>query len=176
MSYGANKQLAEKLAVVLSDVVSYKFTAHGFHWNVKGPEFTQFHDFFADLYEDADSAIDPLAENIRKLGFDSPFTLGDFISLSCLDTHTVSSDPISMSRVLYEYNQHIKSCLLAAFHIANDIDAQGIANFLAERIDMHEKWIWQLGTIVGADATQINTLETPVQPEDDAPYLFTTEE
>lgn len=159
MSIEANKQLAEKLAVVLSDVVSYKFVAHGYHWNVKGPQFTVFHDLFAELYEDADSSIDPLAENIRKLGFDSPFTLADFMSLACVESIAMSSDPIDMARSLYEHNAHIRSCLLAAFHIANDIDQQGIANFLAERIDMHDKWLWQLGTIIGADATQITTIQ-----------------
>jgi starvation-inducible DNA-binding protein len=156
---GGKKVLAEKLAVLLADVASYKAVAHGYHWNVKGPEFTQFHDFFAELYEDAESAIDPTAENIRKLGYDAPFTLADFISLSCLEVAPVGSDPMSMSKSLYQINQHIKACTVGAFNIANDINEQGIANFLAERIDMHDKWLWQLGTTIGADSTSITVIE-----------------
>ena len=154
-----HQKLAEHLAVCLADTVTYKFIAHGYHWNVKGPEFTQFHDFFSTLYEDADSAIDSLAENIRKLGFDSPFTLEDFSSLTCVHVNPTSGDPIEMSSNLYEINCHLKECLTKAFDIANACNEQGIANFLAERIDMHAKWIWQIGTTIGADATIITRIE-----------------
>jgi starvation-inducible DNA-binding protein len=154
-----HKQLAEKLAVCLGDTVSYKLIAQGYHWNVKGPMFPQFHEFFQELYEDADSAVDPLAENIRKLGFDSPFTLEDFSSLTCLHLNPVSGDPIEMSGNLYIINKHLKECLTEAFDIANECNEQGIADFLAGRIDLHAKYVWQLSTIVGADSTVITRLE-----------------
>ena len=143
----------------LADTVTYKFIAHGYHWNVKGPEFIQFHDFFATLYEDAESAIDPLAENIRKLGYDSPFTLEDFSSLTCVSVNPVSGDPLEMSKNLYEVNCHLKDCLTKAFEIADACNEQGIADFLAGRIDLHAKWIWQIGTTIGADATVITRIE-----------------
>lgn len=156
---GGKKVLAEKLAVLLADVVAYKLIAQGYHWNVKGPEFTQFHDFFGTLYEDAESAVDPIAENIRKLGYDAPFTLEDFVSLSCLEVSPAGSDPITMSKRLYQINEYLRACLNAAFNIASDVDQQGIADFLAGRIDIHDKWLWQLGTITGADATRISVIE-----------------
>lgn len=154
-----HQKLAEHLAVCLADTVTYKFIAHGYHWNVKGPEFTQFHDFFATLYEDAEEAIDPLAENIRKLGYDAPFTLEDFSSLTCVSVNPVSGEPLEMSKNLYDINCHLKDCLTQAFGIAEACNEQGIADFLAGRIDQHAKWIWQLGTIVGADATIITRIE-----------------
>lgn len=154
-----HEKLAEKLAVCLADTVTYKFIAQGYHWNVKGPEFSQFHDFFGTLYEDADSAIDPLAENIRRLGYDSPFTLEDFISLTCLSVQPTSGDPMEMAANLYEINCHLKECLTDAFDCANSCNEQGVANFLAERIDMHSKWVWQVGTTIGADATVIKRIE-----------------
>jgi starvation-inducible DNA-binding protein len=153
------KKLAEMLSVLLADTVNYRALAHGYHWNVKGPEFHQFHEIFRDLYEDADSAVDPLAENIRKLGYDAPFTLGDFISLSDLDTNPVTNgDPIAMTSSLYQINCDIREKLDATFKCANDCNEQGIADFLAGRIDLHAKWIWQLGTVVGADKTSVSIL------------------
>jgi len=81
MEMGVSKaDLGTQLAVILSDTVAYKFAAQGYHWNVKGPNFYQFHEFFGELYEDAEGAIDPTAENIRKLGFEAPYSLGDFLS------------------------------------------------------------------------------------------------
>jgi starvation-inducible DNA-binding protein len=154
-----NKKLAEMLSVLLADTVNYRALAHGYHWNVKGPEFHQFHEIFGDLYQDADSAVDPLAENIRKLGFDAPFTLGDFIALSDIETNPVTSGaPLDMTASLYQVNVQIREKLDATFKCANDCNEQGIANFLAERIDMHAKWIWQLGTVIGADKTSVTIL------------------
>ena len=154
-----NKKLAEMLSVLLADTVNYRALAHGYHWNVKGPEFHQFHEIFGDLYADADSAVDPLAENIRRLGFDAPFTLGDFISLSDLDTNPVTNgNALDMTASLYQVNVQISEKLGATFKCANDCNEQGIANFLAERIDQHTKWIWQLGTVIGADKTSVTIL------------------
>jgi DNA-binding ferritin-like protein len=64
-----------------------------------------------------------------------------------------------MSLVLHGINQILRDSALEAFGIANALNQQGIANFLAERIDMHDKWLWQLGTIVGADATQVQVIQ-----------------
>jgi starvation-inducible DNA-binding protein len=147
--------LARLLAHVLADTVTIHYLAHGYHWNVKGPEFTQFHDFFQELYEDAASAEDPTAENIRKLGFDAPHFLLELAALSCIEVRPASGDPIEMSANLYmAYTAHLGK-LNDAFTVANAINSQGIANFLAERIDMTEKWLWQIGTTIGADVMSV---------------------
>ena len=39
-----------------------------------------------------------------------------------------------------EYIQNIKE----AFKVANQNNEQGVANFIAERIDQHQKWSWFL--------------------------------
>lgn len=150
-------QLADKLATILGDVVTYKFLAHGFHWNVKGPDFPQFHEFFGELYEDAEGSIDPLAENIRKLGFDAPHTLQDLMTLSCIEARQLAGDPIEMARELYLANAHIVDCYNHAFEIANALKSQGIADFIAGRIDVHEKWMWQLSATTGIDSMSIGT-------------------
>jgi DNA-binding ferritin-like protein len=49
-----------------------------------------------------------------------------------------------MAKALLKVNDGVLETLVKAFHAANDADEQGIANLLAERIDMHEKWRWQL--------------------------------
>lgn len=167
----SNEILASKLAVILSDLATYKQAAHGYHWNVKGAQFVQFHDFFATLYTDADDAIDPLAENIRKLGFDAPSTLSDFVSLACVEPNTSSSDPIDQSRELYSLNAHLIQCQLDAFALANELNQQGIADFLAGRIDVHQKWQWQLGTITGVDKTAITEIFTPTPEQPASEYL-----
>lgn len=158
MSDGGNTKddLGEKLLCILSDYVVFKFLAQGYHWNVRGPEFTQFHNFFQEIYEDAESAIDPTAENLRILGYDVPFLLEDFSSLTCIEARPVGYDPIAMSASLYDANGKILNYLMQAFDIANSCNQQGIANFLAERISQHQKLNWQIGTTIGADSTVVS--------------------
>lgn len=138
-----------RLRDLLGDVVTFKFLAHGFHWNVRGINFSQFHEFFGEIYEDADSSIDPIAENIRKLNFDAPFKLSDFMESVDEIEPTDSSDPLEMSRSLYQANEDVRESIIHALKVADELGQQGIVNFLAERQDMHSKWQWQLRAIVG---------------------------
>jgi starvation-inducible DNA-binding protein len=77
-------QVAKTLAALLSDVVTAKFILQGYHWNVLGPDFGEYHEFFGELYEDVESSVDPLAENILKAGFPAPYLLADFLEMSCI--------------------------------------------------------------------------------------------
>lgn len=144
-------ELTEVLAVLLGETVTLKFMAQGFHWNVKGKDFSEYHRFFGKIYEELEEAIDLTGENIRKMGVDAPFTLGDFLTLSPFEAKGIGSDPIQMSRALYEANVYVLETLNQAFAYATACNSQGVANFLADRIDTHEKLHWQLGAIIGND-------------------------
>jgi len=151
-----NATLATCLTKSLGDTVVFKFLAHGYHWNVRGKHFSEFHSKFEEIYTDADEAIDPLAENVRKLGYDAPYLLTDYAALSDIEPRSVSAnDPVELAAALYAANNVVLQNLVTAFDRADECNEQGVANFLAERIDSHQKWRWQLGTITGADATQM---------------------
>jgi ribonuclease R len=45
-------ELVEALARLLGDNVVMYTKAHGHHWNVTGRDFSQFHEFFQEIYED----------------------------------------------------------------------------------------------------------------------------
>jgi starvation-inducible DNA-binding protein len=146
MSMKGSPALAQSLAKLLASTVVLKFTAHGFHWNVKGKDFPQFHDFFGEIYEDLESSIDPTAENILKLGYDAPYMLSDFLELSCIEPcdRISDGDHHKMLQRLHADNHKLVKEANEAFKIANDCNEQGIADFIAGRIDMLQKWNWQL--------------------------------
>ena len=149
MAEPTKQDLALYLRDLLGDVVNFKFIAHGFHWNVRGINFQQYHEFFGEIYEDADGSIDPIAESIRKLNFDAPFKLTDFMESAPELEITDSTDPLEMCRTLYQANEDVRECIVKALAVADDLEEQGIVNFLAERQDQHSKWQWQLRAIVG---------------------------
>jgi starvation-inducible DNA-binding protein len=140
--------LTDSLKTVLSDAVTMYFTAHGFHWNVEGQDFSQYHDLFADIYEDVYSSIDPLAEDIRKLGEYAPFTLSKFIDLRTIEAKDVKPEPKAMAKELLRLNDGILESIADAQKEAGKAEEQGIMNFLAERDDMHKKWRWILSASV----------------------------
>jgi starvation-inducible DNA-binding protein len=142
--------LVEKLSHLLSDIVIMRSVAQGYHWNVKGIEFTQMHELFQEIYDDIDSSVDPLAEHIRKLGYDSPYFLTDFVEMTCLgDMPRLSGDPVQMLESLLNLNNSVNACILGAFQLADACNEQGIADFLAGRDDMHKKWGWYLRSSLG---------------------------
>lgn len=136
--------LTNSLKTVLADAVTMYFTAHGFHWNVEGQDFSQYHELFAEIYEDVYSSIDPLAEDIRKMGDYAPFTLSKFIDLRTIEAKDVKPEPKAMAKELLRLNDGILESIADAQDAANKANEQGIMNFLAERDDMHKKWRWML--------------------------------
>jgi len=136
--------LAETLKGLVADLVTLKFRAHGYHWNVEGRDFTQYHDLFGSIYSDIDDSIDPMAENVRKLQDYVPYKLSRFVELSVLDDTNITSSASNMASDLLQANEIVIGQLMDAFDQANEENQQGVANFIAERIDAHQKWSWQL--------------------------------
>ena len=163
--------LNEELTELLADVVSFYFRAHGAHWNVKGADFSEYHKLFLKIYEDVYESIDPIAENLRKLGSLAPFTLTSFLTLRSIDdASTILQDPIALANDLLTANDIILDELSDAFDCATNYGQQGVANFLAGRIDQHQFWKWQLTASLGQEVTQpsVDPVDALGIDEDDA--------
>lgn len=146
----SNPQLAEKLAHLLSDVVTAKAIFHGYHWNVMGPDFGEYHEFFQMLYEDVDSSIDDLAENILKVGFPAPYLLQDFIELTCIQEERLDGTSTQfLLQSALRVNDAVIHCIQEASGLAEECREFGIMDFLAGREDIHKKWRWQIKAFLG---------------------------
>jgi starvation-inducible DNA-binding protein len=136
--------LTNDLKTLMADVVTMYFVAHGYHWNVEGQDFAQYHELFADIYEDVYSSLDPIAEDLRKLDEYAPFTLSKFIDLRTVESVEVKPEPKAMAKALLKVNDGVIESINKAFKSAEKANEQGIMDFLAGRDDMHKKWRWQL--------------------------------
>ena len=138
-------ELVNKLQELLADVALFYHTVHEFHWNVKGSDFYEYHKLFDEIVSDVYDSIDPIAENIRKLDSYARYKMSDLLRIANLkevsgeatSTHELTSE-------LVRLNSELISTLKKTFTVANSANEQGIANFIAERIDMHQKWNWFL--------------------------------
>jgi starvation-inducible DNA-binding protein len=141
--------LAETLKTLLASAYSLSIKAQQFHWNVEGPNFPQYHEFFGNYYEEVyGNSIDRLAEIVRQLDEYAPGSLTRFAELSQISDQTKVPRAELMFKELYEDNAKMLGMYKQAFHVANDADEQGIANFIAERIDAHAKHQWMIRSIL----------------------------
>jgi starvation-inducible DNA-binding protein len=145
-----SEDLITSLKKLLASGYVLYHTAHGFHWNMKGEDFYEYHKLFLKIYEDIYESLDPIAENIVKLGGEAPFSMSELSNLSKIEE--VNQVPKEMKELVETFqemnNQFIKS-VKKTFIIANDSNEQGVANFIAERIDQHQKWDWFLKASLG---------------------------
>jgi starvation-inducible DNA-binding protein len=144
-----SRPCVEALKQGISDSFTMYFRAHAYHWNVEGSDFSEYHKFFKKIYEDVYGSIDEWAENIRKLNALAPQSVEEVGMPSLIKSVFVGSNPMEMSIALYEANEVVLASIDAAAKIANEINEQGIADFLASRDNMHKKWRWQLNAITG---------------------------
>lgn len=137
--------VVSSLRVLLANTISFYLRAHGFHWNVKGPDFAQYHRLFGDIYEDVYESVDDIAENILKLNGMAPFRLPELMALrSIVDQSVATPLPSDMTADLLNGNDAMLLSLRSTFEVATVANEQGIADFVAGRIDQHQKWGWQL--------------------------------
>ena len=81
-------ELKTSIKVLLANATVMYYKAHQFHWNVEGSDFTQYHEFFGDLYTDVYDSIDPIAENLRKLDEYAPVSLDELFKYKTLQEET----------------------------------------------------------------------------------------
>ena len=137
------------LRPLLADVYSMVIQAQGAHWNVKGADFSQYHELFGEIYEDVNGSVDPIAESMLKLGADAISSLTEMQAARTTTDKVGGSDPMVLAAGLAAVNDDVLMRVQNAFDVANAANEQGIANFLAERVDMHQKWHWQLRSSIG---------------------------
>jgi len=138
------ENLLAQLRTLLADNVALKFKAHGYHWNVEGDDFQQFHEFFEDIYLNYDAATDTYAEWLRALRQYAPYRLTDFFDMSTVPEPVIVGDPQPMLNDLYlSIEAHIEA-LVVASDLANEAKQYGLANFFADRQTASQKFCWQI--------------------------------
>jgi DNA-binding ferritin-like protein len=70
--------------------------------------------------------------------------MDDWMSNSNMAYETISTSPIQIMQSLEATNMVMLESLNGLFALANSSNEQGLANFVAERIDQHKFWEWQI--------------------------------
>ncbi len=137
--------VANALAKVLADTFALSLKTQNYHWNVEAPNFKDLHLFFDELYNELAGATDKIAELIRALGEKTPATLEAYSKMTKIKPGNENASASQMLQDLAQDNDHtIQQSLLAALSIAQQEKDEVTANFLIERLTVHQKAAWML--------------------------------
>jgi starvation-inducible DNA-binding protein len=143
--------LADSLKVLQATSAVYSLKASGFHWNIEGPDFPQYHKFLGKLYEDVYSTIDVIAEYIRTLNCYVPGSLTRYAELSQIQDQLKIPRAELMFAELLQDTDILLNCIMQCFEDASQENQQGIANFLSERQEAMQKHAWMMRSIMRKD-------------------------
>ena len=142
--------LIEQMKVTLASTFAFYLKAHGFHWNVEGTNFPQYHEFLGNLYEEVFGAVDPIAEHLRTLESYAPASFARYTDLSIVKDELNIPAAMTMMVKLKDDNALLIDQLSKTQKLAESNDKMGIANFLQDRMAAHEKHGWMLRSITKA--------------------------
>jgi starvation-inducible DNA-binding protein len=136
--------LHRALKIAFASEYAFYLKAHYFHWNVEGPNFPQYHELFANIYEEVYGSIDKFAEEIRATGTYTPGSFTRFSILSMIDDETEVLPAESMLVELLQDSDKLEEMFRIVFRAAEELGKHGLSDFLASRQDAHAKHSWML--------------------------------
>ena len=143
--------VAGELTKVLADSYAVYLKTHGYHWNVRGPEFFSVHGLLEQQYREIWDALDTLAERIRALGVRAPMGAGACANLTSLTDGDPEKDSQSMLKELVKDNETLIATARAALKAAEEAGDDVSVDLLTQRLAAHEKGAWMLrSSLAGA--------------------------
>ena len=136
--------LHRALKIAFASEYAFYLKAHYFHWNVEGPNFPQYHELFANIYEEVYGSIDKFAEEIRATGTYTPGSFTRFSILSMIDDELEVLPAEAMLLELLQDSDKLEEMFRIVFRAAEELGKHGLSDFLASRQDAHAKHSWML--------------------------------
>ncbi|MBC8156509.1 MAG: DNA starvation/stationary phase protection protein [Bacteroidetes bacterium] len=140
------KQENDLLNAYLADLHILYIKTRKYHWNVAGPSFKEYHEFFEEQYTELEEIIDQVAERIRTLGGRPLSTMGDFLKGTSLEEdHSGEVKTVDMfGRLLSDHEQVTRELREDVDKCDEEYKDAGTADFLTGMMEAHEKMAWML--------------------------------
>lgn len=137
-------ELIAALKKVLANEYAFALKAQNFHWNVEGPDFLQYHELFAKIYEEVYGSVDVIAERVRTLGAYTPGSFTRFAQLSDIEDQVEIPTAKSMVEKLLTDTPVVLDSIMRCYQLAERAGNHGLSNLMAERQDAHAVHQWML--------------------------------
>ena len=138
------EKLIEAMKRLFATNYQYYVKAHGFHVNVVGPDFVEYHKLFSEVYEFADDATDTIGEHIRVLQAIAPFSLKRIMELGTIKDSSERPEAMKMVKDLLADSQTVMDHYEEVHDMAVEYKQYGLINFVEGQMDGLGKIMWKL--------------------------------
>ncbi|WP_298125841.1 Dps family protein [Brevundimonas sp.] len=145
----ARKQIALELSKVLAESFAVYVKTHGYHWNVRGPEFFSLHTLLEQQYREIWAALDVVAERIRALGEYAPQGPSAFANLTSISEGKPETEAMEMLKELMGDHETLIATARAAIEVSDAAGDEATTDLLTQRLAAHEKAAWMLRATLG---------------------------
>jgi starvation-inducible DNA-binding protein len=142
-------KVSEALTKVLADSYAAYLKTHGYHWNVRGPNFSSYHNLFMGQYTELWTALDEIAERIRALGEFAPQGYATFANLTSISDGNPENDAETMMRELMRDHETVCATARQALSLAESVGDDVTVDLMTQRLAAHEKHAWMLRATLG---------------------------
>lgn len=143
--------MIDELKVALANHVESSLIVWGYHWDIEGIDFNQYHAFFSEIKDLYYDQIDILAEYVRIISKAEEYINAsvDIVKLNktVKSKIIVGSKPKEMVAAIIILNDVLLENMNSLFKLATEANEQGLANYAAGYIDELAKLKWKLLTI-----------------------------
>jgi starvation-inducible DNA-binding protein len=145
-----------ELNTLLADYHIYYQNLRNFHWNILGENFFELHEKFEELYTDARTKIDELAERILTLRYHPISNLKDYLKTSSIEEASSDKTDREMVIVILENHTHLLKQMSKVIQKAESVKDEGTIDLIGAYIRELEKTSWMLDAFTRETSSQLN--------------------
>lgn len=142
--------LIQSLRKTLASNFALYLKTQMFHWNVEGPNFNDYHAFWAGVYTDLYEQNDLIAEYIRQAGEYSPGSLSVYSEVSDVKDEEGFPKANEMFVKFLLDNQTMIRLYEELYAAAEATKDYQISDFCAQRLAAHKKHAWMTRSLLKA--------------------------
>lgn len=137
-----------RLRKFLADTFVLYMKTYAVHWNYQGSKFFSVHKLTEEQYEHLQEAIDEMAERIRAMGGEAPFSLAEMLASADLDE--LSADGGASDRSVHNLADSNSALAAEAERVVEELGDEDpyTVDLLTSRIGAHDKAAWMLRSLL----------------------------
>ena len=137
------QQTVNALNQLLADYHIYYQNLRNYHWNIQGNHFFDLHEKFENLYNNAKSNIDEIAERILTLRFRPISTLKTYLEMANIREKSTKDENEMVTNILTDHKVIIAQMRKVA-DAASQCNDEGTIDMIGGFINTLEKNSWML--------------------------------
>ncbi len=141
-------KLIEAMKRLFATNFQYYVKSQGFHVNVVGADFLEFHKLFGKVYIHSGDSVDTIGEHIRAIQGIAPFSLKRIMELGKIKDSAERPEPLKMTKDLLVDAQIVMDHYEECHDMASELKQYGLINFIEGQMDDLAKIMWMLRSTV----------------------------